>query len=201
MQSGLTRRTARLHLENRALRGLREASHEGVSLSHGSGPSQHCRESGTSRNQCSPEMGRRRAPRTARLRRRARLEREACHPWSWHPARQVLRAIRDYQRAKASAGIARAPQAKLAVLRHRFWSAVAGTDVPLNSIIAGGLVTAAPQRRRAASRSRASGPTACFSSRSPSARAPNRAYPSWEDTWMSGRARRFWAAFASATMP
>ena len=71
-------------------------------------------------------------------------QREACRPWSWHPARQVLRAIRDYQRAKESAGILARTQGKLAVLRHRFWSAVAGTDVPLNSIIAGGLVLPHP---------------------------------------------------------
>jgi serine O-acetyltransferase len=70
--------------------------------------------------------------------------REACRPWSWHPARQVLRAIRDYQRARESGGLLARTQGKFAVLRHRFWSAVAGSDVPLNSSIAGGLVLPHP---------------------------------------------------------
>ena len=70
--------------------------------------------------------------------------REHCRPWTWHPARQVLRAIRDYQRARESLGLLARTQGKLAVLRHRFWSAVSGSDVPLNSSIAGGLLLPHP---------------------------------------------------------
>jgi len=71
-------------------------------------------------------------------------DREACRPWTWQPARQVLRAIRDYQRARQGAGLLSQTQGKLAVVRHRFWSAVCGSDVPLNSRIAGGLVMPHP---------------------------------------------------------
>jgi serine O-acetyltransferase len=71
-------------------------------------------------------------------------DREACRPWTWHPARQVLRSIRDYQRAKEGEGFLARTQGKLAVIRHRFWSAVSGSDVPLNSSIAGGLVLPHP---------------------------------------------------------
>jgi serine O-acetyltransferase len=70
--------------------------------------------------------------------------REACSPWSWHPSRQLLRALRDYQRARASAGVLARLQEKIAVLRHRFWSAVTGSDVPLNSDLSGGLMLPHP---------------------------------------------------------
>ncbi|MFT3928118.1 MAG: serine acetyltransferase [Myxococcales bacterium] len=71
-------------------------------------------------------------------------KREGCKPWSWQPSRQVLRAMRDYQRARHGVGMLAFTQGKLAVLRHRFWSAVCGSDVPLNSQIAGGLVLPHP---------------------------------------------------------
>jgi serine O-acetyltransferase len=71
-------------------------------------------------------------------------QREACKPWSWQPARQVLRALRDYQRAKPASGTLALAAAKLAVLRHRFWSVVSGSDLPLNCSIDGGLVMPHP---------------------------------------------------------
>ena len=58
---------------------------------------------------------------------------------SWEPGKALLKSIRDYQRANGS-GFA----AKLAVLRHRFWSAVTGADIPLNSRIGGGLLIPHP---------------------------------------------------------
>ncbi len=70
--------------------------------------------------------------------------REHCRPFTWRPARQVLRAIRDYQRARENIGLLSHARCKLAVLRHRFWSAVSGSEVPLNSRIAGGLVLPHP---------------------------------------------------------
>lgn len=55
----------------------------------------------------------------------------------WNPGKSLLASIRDYQ---SSRGIAR----KFAVLRHRFWSAVSGADIPLNSRIGGGLLLPHP---------------------------------------------------------
>jgi len=49
-----------------------------------------------------------------------------------------LASIRDYQRARGIAG------KRWAVLRHRFWSAVTGADIPLNCKIAGGLMIPHP---------------------------------------------------------
>lgn len=54
----------------------------------------------------------------------------------WEPGKSLLASIRDYQRHR---GAGRSLRARLAVLRHRFWSAVSGADIPLNSKIAGGL--------------------------------------------------------------
>lgn len=56
----------------------------------------------------------------------------------WKPGLSLLRSLRDYQRA-------RNPITKgIATLRHRFWSAIAGCDIPLNSRIAGGLLIPHP---------------------------------------------------------
>ena len=53
----------------------------------------------------------------------------------WCPSKFLLRAIRDYQRYSRGN-----PLKKLAVLRHRFWSAVCGADIPINTRIGGGLL-------------------------------------------------------------
>lgn len=59
----------------------------------------------------------------------------------WDPSRRLLRVIRRYQAA-------RGPLAPLSrrwlVLQHRFWSAVTGADIPLNSQIGGGLLLPHP---------------------------------------------------------
>jgi serine O-acetyltransferase len=56
----------------------------------------------------------------------------------WHPGKSLLASIRAYQRA-------RNPVSRvLATLRHRFWSAVAGADIPLNCQIGGGLLIPHP---------------------------------------------------------
>lgn len=57
----------------------------------------------------------------------------------WAPGRCLLKAIRDYQRFSRFD-----PRKKLAVLRHRFWSAVSGADIQLNSNIGGGLAIPHP---------------------------------------------------------
>ena len=54
----------------------------------------------------------------------------------WDPGRKMLRALRDYQRG--------GPLRRVAVLRHRFWSAVAGCDVPISTRIGGGLMLPHP---------------------------------------------------------
>jgi serine O-acetyltransferase len=59
----------------------------------------------------------------------------------WDPGRKLLKAIRDYQGARGPlAGLNR----RLAVLRHRFWSVVAGCDIPINTQIGGGLLMPHP---------------------------------------------------------
>lgn len=57
--------------------------------------------------------------------------------WAWCPSRSLLASIRAYQRGNALTR-------RLAVLRHRFWSAVTGADIPVNSKIGGGLLIPHP---------------------------------------------------------
>src|SRR4051794_11282607 len=67
--------------------------------------------------------------------------REARARGRWEPSKALLESIRDYQDSKRrGASFA----AKLAVLRHRFWSAVTGADIPLNCNIGGGLLIPHP---------------------------------------------------------
>ena len=65
--------------------------------------------------------------------------RERREAGKWEPGKALLASIRDYQRANGS-GLA----AKIAVLRHRFWSVVTGADIPLNCKIGGGLMIPHP---------------------------------------------------------
>lgn len=51
----------------------------------------------------------------------------------WDPSVRLIESLRDYQRAVRSGGTLGTVRAKLAVLRHRFWSAVTGADIPLNT--------------------------------------------------------------------
>ena len=70
--------------------------------------------------------------------------RERCTEW-WQPSRRLLRAIRDYTTARLRGGFVGFVYAKLAVVRHRFWSIVCGADIPLNTRgIAGGLILPHP---------------------------------------------------------
>ena len=61
------------------------------------------------------------------------------HPGEWNPGKRLLSCIRDYQRYRQKP----APLGRLrrmwAIVRHRFWSAVSGADIPLNCQIEGGL--------------------------------------------------------------
>lgn len=60
------------------------------------------------------------------------------------PSRQLLRAIRDYQRIAASGSALSPLTRRLAVVRYRFWSAVTGADIPLDTRLGGGLVLPHP---------------------------------------------------------
>ncbi len=65
--------------------------------------------------------------------------------WSWEPGRQLLAAIRAYQRYQndTSGRVAKLLR-KEAVARHRFWSAVTGADIPLTANLGGGLLLPHP---------------------------------------------------------
>jgi serine O-acetyltransferase len=67
--------------------------------------------------------------------------RESKARFEWCPSRALLAAIRDYQSCSGPFAVVRK---KWAVLRHRFWSAVTGADVPINSNIGGGLLLPHP---------------------------------------------------------
>ena len=68
--------------------------------------------------------------------------REHRAPGEWSPGKSLLAAIRDYQAARK--GWTGLLPRKLAVLRHRFWSAISGAEIPLNARIGGGLLIPHP---------------------------------------------------------
>lgn len=64
--------------------------------------------------------------------------------WHWSPSRSLLASIRAYQRHARSRHPWHRLWRRVAVLRHRFWSAVTGADIPLNSRLGGGLLLPHP---------------------------------------------------------
>lgn len=70
--------------------------------------------------------------------------REAKHFWAWHPSRSLLASLRAYDRARRGLGPQHIVTRVIAVLRHRFWSAVTGADIPLGCQIDGGLLMPHP---------------------------------------------------------
>lgn len=62
----------------------------------------------------------------------------------WDPSRQLLQALRTYQKLKSRRGLVALILCKWAVLQHRFWSVVTGAEIPLNSRIGGGLLIPHP---------------------------------------------------------
>jgi serine O-acetyltransferase len=70
--------------------------------------------------------------------------RESPVPGRYEPAKNLLAAFRRYQRLKAKGGIVARSLRPFLVLRHRFWSAVTGADIPLDSHIGGGLLLPHP---------------------------------------------------------
>ncbi|MCB1431798.1 MAG: serine acetyltransferase [Alphaproteobacteria bacterium] len=70
--------------------------------------------------------------------------REYKHWLTWDPGRSLLASIRAYQRLNGSKWLIVRWLRRVVVFRHRFWSAVAGADIPLNTQIAGGLLMPHP---------------------------------------------------------
>src|SRR5437588_9326072 len=70
-------------------------------------------------------------------------DRERVQRW-WDPGRQLLRSIRAYQKWKARGGLLGRLFSRYHVARHRFWSAVGGADIPVNSRLGGGLLLIHP---------------------------------------------------------
>jgi len=62
----------------------------------------------------------------------------------WDPSRKLLLTIRSYQRWQKRSGIAANLFRKWIILRHRFWSAITGADIPLTCKIGGGLLIPHP---------------------------------------------------------
>jgi serine O-acetyltransferase len=62
----------------------------------------------------------------------------------WDPGRKLLATIRGYQRWQGRRGIAANVVRKWLVLRHRFWSAITGAEIPLTCNIGGGLLIPHP---------------------------------------------------------
>jgi len=70
--------------------------------------------------------------------------RESRGPGEWNPGKSLLKALRDYQRQQRQHTLLSPWLRRWAVLRHRFWSAVSGADIPLNCQIDGGLLLPHP---------------------------------------------------------
>src|SRR3954463_544973 len=70
--------------------------------------------------------------------------REAKSLFEWAPSRSLLASIRAYQRHADRRNPVSLLLKKLAVLRHRFWSVVTGSDIPVATQIGGGLLLPHP---------------------------------------------------------
>lgn len=64
--------------------------------------------------------------------------------FEWAPSRSLLASIRAYQRHAKGGGPVCGVLRRLAIVRHRFWSAVTGCDIPPNTRIGGGLLIPHP---------------------------------------------------------
>ena len=70
--------------------------------------------------------------------------RESKRLWEWAPAKSLLASIRANQGHRNSKSPLHIGLRMLATLRHRFWSAVTGADIPLNCHLGGGLTILHP---------------------------------------------------------
>lgn len=62
----------------------------------------------------------------------------------WDPSRKLLLTLRSYQTLAGKRDPLSALRRKLIVIRHRFWSAITGADIPLTCKIGGGLLIPHP---------------------------------------------------------
>ena len=62
----------------------------------------------------------------------------------WDPGRNLLKAIRGYQRINQEQGLAPAWLKKVTILRHRFWSIITQCEIDLSCRIGGGLLLPHP---------------------------------------------------------
>ena len=70
--------------------------------------------------------------------------REAKAFWAWSPSRSLLASLRSHERNAGSRLPWRVLLRMAATLRHRFWSAVTGADIPIGTRIGGGLLLPHP---------------------------------------------------------
>ncbi len=70
--------------------------------------------------------------------------REAVVRGRYEPGKYLLKVLRRYQELKRRGGLWFRLVKPFLVLRHRFWSAVCGADIPLNCQIGGGLLIPHP---------------------------------------------------------
>lgn len=70
--------------------------------------------------------------------------REEIIPGCYEPWKRLLRVIRRYQILKQNGGLLARVQLLLLVLRYRCLSVICGADIPLNTIIGGGLIIRHP---------------------------------------------------------
>lgn len=70
--------------------------------------------------------------------------REQLHPGEWSPGKRLIACLRDHQKLKLEPRRLRRFRTIFVVVRHRFWSAVSGADIPLNCQIGGGLLLPHP---------------------------------------------------------
>jgi serine O-acetyltransferase len=70
--------------------------------------------------------------------------RERLHPGEWNPGKRLIACIRDYQRLQNASPLRFRLFRVIIVLRHRFWSAITGADIPLTCQLGGGLLLPHP---------------------------------------------------------
>jgi serine O-acetyltransferase len=70
--------------------------------------------------------------------------REAKRFFEWAPSRSLLAAIRSYQGNARKRGPFSIIARKWATVRHRFWSVVTASDLPINGKLGGGLMMPHP---------------------------------------------------------
>jgi serine O-acetyltransferase len=75
---------------------------------------------------------------------KADWKRETPASGGYEPGKKLLAAIRRYQLLAKNGGFLSGVRKPIAVLNYRFWSAISGADIPLNSKIGGGLLIPHP---------------------------------------------------------